>query len=374
MEVKEISLKSDFRPKRLFIQRSIEHLKETRDLIERLPELMPEVVDTEAEIHSILDGKVSGEALGKQYLYVAGNPNRFLKICPGLCPDLACCNLWVLNFAVGCNLDCSYCFLQTYLPYSLVTYFINLDDMLREVDELLEERQGQFVRVCTGELTDSLSLDHLVHFAPRLVEEFLNRERLHLELKTKTTNIENLRGIDPRGRVTLSWSLNSETSAQREEHHAASLEDRLAAAAIAESWGYRVGFHFDPIIHERGWEEGYQKTVDRIFESVRPDSLSWISLGALRFDPRLKAIAQRRFPSSRFVYGEFIPGPDSKMRYPEVLRVELFSKMHQWIRRHSPSVPVYLCMESYSVWQKAFGHAPASRDEVAGLLDDSVDI
>lgn len=367
------------RPRRLFVQRSARQLPYTREILRALPELEAEPVDSEAELHSLLDREEAPESAGKRYLYLVRNPNRFFKLCPGLVPELACCEVQVLNSAVGCDLDCTYCFLQTYLPYSLVTHFVNLDDMLRELDALLESRPGEFTRVCTGELSDSLSLDHLVGLSRRLVPEFARRERVSLELKTKTAHIAQLEGLEPKGRVIVSWTVNAESVSRREELRCASLDERFRAAAQAEAWGYRIGFHFDPIIHFAGWEEEYRRTVERIFETVRPESLAWISLGCLRFDPRLKAIVQRRFPGSRFVYGEFIPGPDGKMRYPEPLRVELFSKMKEWIHAHwersslpLERLPLYLCMESYSVWEKVFGHAPRCRADVAQRLDDSI--
>ena len=168
------------RPRRLFVQSDVIDQAYTQEILSELPELKPEIVESEKEIFRILDSKESPESVGKKYLYLARNPNRFFKLCPGLVPDLACCNLWVLNTAIGCNLDCTYCFLQTYLPYSLVTHFVNIDDLVRELDELLEEKPEGFIRVCTGELTDSLSIDHLVHLARRLVPEFVSRKRLSL--------------------------------------------------------------------------------------------------------------------------------------------------------------------------------------------------
>lgn len=368
----DLRLETDLVPRRLFIQRMVEQHPYAREIAANLPGLTPEIVENERDIFRILNRKESPESAGKKYLYLAHHPNRFFKICPGLVPELACCNLWILNTGQGCNLDCTYCFLQTYLPYSLVTHFVNLEDLTAELDRLLEEHPGRFLRICTGELTDSLSLDPYTRLARRLAAECVARKRVSLELKTKTACIENLQGLDSQGRVILSWSVNAASVSQREELRAASLDRRFEAAARAERWGYRVGFHFDPIVHFTGWEREYRDTVNRIFDAVRPETIAWISLGALRFDPRLKGLVQRRFPSSRFVYGEFIPGPDGKMRYPEPLRVELFSAMNRWIAERSPRVPLYLCMESYAVWQKAFGRAPACKEEVGQMLDESI--
>jgi spore photoproduct lyase len=84
----------------------------------------------------------------------------------------------------------------------------------------------------------------------------------------------------------------------------------------------------------------------------------WVSLGALRFTPRLKAIMRERFRRSALPLGEHVQGRDGKLRYPRSLRVDAYRLMLRWLREYSPRLPVYLCMESARVWHDVFGHLP----------------
>ncbi|OQY57486.1 MAG: hypothetical protein B6245_16810, partial [Desulfobacteraceae bacterium 4572_88] len=60
----------------------------------------------------------------------------------------------------------------------------------------------------------------------------------------------------------------------------------------------------------------------------------WISLGTFRFMPSLKPIIQDRFPDSKIIYGEFIPGLDGKMRYFKPLRIRLYHGVRDGIFFH----------------------------------------
>src|SRR5438105_15518210 len=83
-----------------------------------------------------------------------------------------------------------------------------------------------------------------------------------------------------------------------------------------------------------------------------------MSMGSLRFPPALKDVVRERFPKSRLMYAELVPGADGKMRYFKPLRTEMYAKMFSWIQRYTADTRLYLCMESEEIWQKVFGHAP----------------
>jgi spore photoproduct lyase len=120
-----------------------------------------------------------------------------------------------------------------------------------------------------------------------------------------------------------------------------------------------------------GCEEEYRKVVEKLFSSVSPDNIVWISIGTFRFMPSLKPIIQKRFPESKIIYGEFISGLDGKMRYFKPLRIELYRKMISWIRKYAPDVLIYFCMEDDEVWQKSMGFVPQDRGGLPRMLDNS---
>ena len=51
----------------------------------------------------------------KRHLYVENFKGHFFKRCPGARPGLVCCNYFVLNLGLQCDMDCSYCYLQSFI-------------------------------------------------------------------------------------------------------------------------------------------------------------------------------------------------------------------------------------------------------------------
>ena len=266
-------------------------------------------------------------------------------------------------------MDCSYCILQAYFHPPVLQYFVNHPDMARELDRAFGQPRVQ--RIGTGEFTDSLIWEPWTDLSQQLIRRFGRQDRAVLELKTKTTHVGALKTLSHNRKTILAWSLNTERVIRSEERRTASLEARLRAAAECAEAGYPLAFHFDPIVIYEGCEPDYRNVVPRLFAAVRPEQIERISLGQFRFMPGLKPIIQKRFPQSKLVYGEFIPGLDGKMRYFKPLRMNLYREMAAAIHACAPEVCVYLCMEDDEVWRDALGFRPADRGGLARMLDEA---
>jgi spore photoproduct lyase len=306
----------------------------------------------------------------KDTVFLAPRRGSLLKNCPGTAGHI-CCGYRVLNLVTGCPLDCTYCILQLYLNQPCLTVASNWEDSVAEVDSLVRRHPGRTLRLGTGELADSLALEPLTDMAKELIPQLLRRPEIVLELKTKTTEVANLLDIDPAGRVIVSWSLNAEEIIKSDERGAPLLEERLQAAVQCHRAGYRIGFHFDPLVRFPGWETGYRRAVEAVYSCLDPGSIAWISLGTLRYPPALDAIIRDRFPESRLPLEELVPGLDGKLRYFRPLREEMYRHVYREIRRRDPKTTVYLCMESREVWQSSLGWSPASTADLARRLDDA---
>ena len=250
--------------------------------------------------------------------------------------------------------------------------YVNLNDMFDELTEFLDKAPGdRFFRFCTGEFTDSLALDPFTGLAEELLQLFASRENASLEFKTKSDFIMPLLKSDSHGNIIVSFSMNAPSFSKTEEIRSSSLSQRLKAAALAASKGFRVGFHFDPIVPFDGWEKGYGETIDAIFSSVKPESIAWISMGVLRFVPELKDIVMSRFGPIPYFCDSFAPGLDGKSRLSRDRRIVVYKTMADRIRSHGENVLLYLCMESPLVWSESLGLEMTSNDQLAGLLDDA---
>lgn len=249
--------------------------------------------------------------------------------------------------------------------------FVNQDEMMSGLAQYLGASKKAFHRICTGEFTDSLALDPLTNLSSRLIEFFDEQSGASLEIKTKTDSVDYLLDFRPKGNIIISFSMNSEEIVKSEEIRSAALQRRLRAASSLEAKGYRLGFHFDPIIPVRNWKSGYSRTISRIFDSVNSSSIAWISLGVLRFQPVLKEIVTARFGPVWYFHDSFNPGLDGKSRLFVDRRIEVYRFMADEIRRMSPAARIYLCMESPEVWERALDFKMTSTDQLSEYLDQA---
>lgn len=324
--------------RKIIVEESIAHQLLTRDIISRFPRVSVDYVE------QVKDAK---EGFKGDELLIAKQKGRFIKKCPGT-PKYRCCDYYVLNLGIGCFFECTYCYLHYYRNSPLVIY-VNLDDLVAEVKKFCRNHDERIIRLGSGEFIDSVGFDEIVNLNQILVPTLSQIANLIFEIKTKSKEIKHLLKLNHRGRVVVSWSVNAVPIVEKEEAKADSLHERLIAASLCQQAGYRLGFHFDPLIHYPGWEKGYAEVVNLIFKHIEPKNIAWISLGALRFNPDLKPIIRKKFPQSRLIYGELIPGLDGKLRYFIAIRRKMFATLVKLIRGYTNKVPIYLCMENKSL-------------------------
>jgi spore photoproduct lyase len=309
--------------------------------------------------------------MGKDVLHLLSYKGEFLKPCPGT-KNYICCGYQILNVGTNCPMDCSYCILQAYFNNPNLRIFTNLNEQIRTVLHEVDSNPDRIYRIGTGEFTDSLALDHLTGWAQMMIPMFSPRKNSILELKTKTDNIDGVLKTSERDRIIISWSLNSSYISSREENRAPSLQARLEAARRCQDEGFIVGFHFDPMVVHKGWEEGYARTVDMLDSTIDPKRVIWISMGSMRYMPSLKPVIRRRHPKTCILDGEFVPGLDGKMRYFKPIRTELYRVLSEKLNAWYPNLGLYLCMESDDVWEHSLGWSPGSSKGLACYLDSRV--
>lgn len=358
----------DHRPHEVIVEAGAENSRVFKNLRRSLPDVPFTFVEYPQEFLARLRSSADPVGTGKRLLLLMRHRGDFLKKCPGS-EGGVCCNYYVINFASNCPMECSYCYLQDYLAHNpALKVFSNVDDLMEEAHSLFSRHRSFFFRVGTGELTDSLALDPYIGFSEQIVPFFAEQPNALLELKTKSQCVDALVGLDPKGRVVVSWSLNPQKVIDQDEHLTASFEERLGAALRCQEAGYKLGFHFDPMVEYCGWEEDYREMIERLFAVVDHRRIAWISMGVLRNTPNLKRIMRERFPASRLPSGEQVLGSDGKMRYFHPLRVSMYRKMLRWIREGSPTVFVYLCMEPREVWEQVFGFSPRCEKELGNQM------
>ncbi len=335
-------------PQHILVDPEVSHLDLTRRVLSRLPGVPWST--------GVSSRKAAGSFSSPYVLHLKYYRGSFLRFCPGT-KHYHCCGYRIIHIGENCPLHCNYCILQAYFQDPILKVWANQEDLYRELEASLQPRDKLF-RVGTGEFTDSLALEPITGYTRDLLG-FLNAfPNVCLELKSKIVDLTWMDQVQNPSRVLPAWSVNSPEVIATEEKGTAPLESRLQAARNCADSGFRVCLHFDPIIHYPGWQQGYHRAVEMIFDYLNPQDIAYLSLGSFRFMPELENILISKAPGARYVYNEFITGLDGKKRLLLPLRLEQFAYIANRLKRYGLKEQIYFCMESSRVWKDVLGYTP----------------
>jgi len=285
--------------------------------------------------------------------------STILGNCPVASEKTRCCNLYTLDAVKNCGFDCSYCSIQSFYTDGKIYLHENLKDKLNK----LELDPNKIYHIGTGQSSDSLMwgnkdgiLDDIFQFADK------NRNVV-LELKTKSNAIGYFRKNKIPLNVIVTWSLNTDIIIEAEEHHTASLKERLESARAIADMGILVGFHFHPIVEYKGWEKDYHSIIDFIQENFLPEEVALISLGTLTFiKPVIKQLRKRKLESK--ILQMPLVDAEGKFSYPLEIKRKLFNSVYKrFSDEWRKMVYFYMCMEEKSLWKDIFNREYSTNEE-----------
>ncbi len=351
-----------FIPQKIFLESGVESLPLTRRVLEHFPQVPVLALEDSRQL------KVARPiAEAKRLLVLARLRGEAVKPFPKVAEAINFED-YVFNPVSNCHLECTYCVLQSYLKNNpAITFFADPEPFFSGIHRLVTAQPAKTFRVGTGELSDSLATDAITAWSREWVPFFSDLPNAFLELKTKSDSIDNLLDLEHRGRTVISFSLAPEVIARREELKCATPTRRLESAQRVQAQGYPVGLHLDPLIFYENWENDYQDLVQSLSRYLNPRRIAWVSLGSLRFDRKLKAMATDRFQTSIFS-GDFVSGSGGKMRYFKTLRLNLYRRLWTWLRDWSEDFPIYLCMEPSWMWEQVTARAAPLPGQVEATL------
>ncbi|OFZ16938.1 MAG: hypothetical protein A2Z20_09545 [Bdellovibrionales bacterium RBG_16_40_8] len=309
----------------------------------------------------------------KKELFITNFKGQFFKRCPGAKPGLTCCNYFVLNLGQQCNMNCSYCYLQGFINSPITKIYANIDQALVELSEVGQTLKDHSLRIGTGEITDSLSLDELTLYSRELIIFFRDYPKWRLELKTKSSRVDQFLDVEHAKNIIISFSLNPQNIIASEEHGTASLIARLYAAQKSRDCGHIISFHLDPVIYFAGWQNSYSEMIDEITSRFTPQDVPAISIGTLRFQPAQRHLMRERFGTkSLTLQSELFQSQDGKLRYDQKLRSEMYEFIRQRFLAHSREWNIFLCMETPETWLETFGQMPKHMRGLGEVFDHRI--
>ena len=362
-----------WKPNEIIVHETVRDDPVTNYLLEQCPDISvkfvqsgipKKIVETSNILSNTGDSMLDKILAGKNVMYIAPATNVVdtftMEDDRMICPHFDRLKL----ASNGCFYQCDWCYLK--LTYRAAFPFITIRAQYDKIKEQLHKRLNQTpasVIFNSGELADSLSMEHLTRVAREFIPWIGNTENGRLFMLTKSDNVDDILDLQHNKRTIIAWSINDETISKRFEIGAPSLDRRLKAAHKVQKAGYPLRIRLDPIVPFDGWREAYTDTIKRIFDKISPQR---ITLGTLRFEkgfynmrdtffttgptlPEYLDKMEPMFPPKKF-RGTKKP-KSGKYSFPEKQRVEIFRFIINEIHKHS-DCKIALCKESASVWKK----------------------
>ncbi len=279
--------------------------------------------------------------------------NSFISLFHKSPKNIVCPHFWAFKPFIGCPYQCSYCFLQGTFFGNKAPRLKNLKETAKNLEEFLSwaTSVGLKLLLNVGELCDSLAIPKwtvkFLEVCVPILEKFPGNKLLFLT-KAGINNVHFLLD-DPSFNeiIVMSHSLNPQLIIERFEKGTASLENRLEAAKKLQETGYEVRLRIDPIIPVKDWSILYSELIEMILKKydLKPER---ITLGSLRGLKKTILYAKDK-KWVRYLDKQEKTGWGLKIK--KDLRLSLYSRIIQDIRKHGFNGFVSLCKETPDIWE-----------------------
>lgn len=227
-------------------------------------------------------------------LILAVNKEKSVYKGAAVCQDFGNDNFYYCSNIKNCIFDCEYCYLQGMYTSANIVVYVNIEDIFKEVDALLDKHP---VYLCISYDTDMIALENITGFISQWNKYLLNNKNLTVELRTKCGyhTVLNNCGDYITDNMIFAWTLSPKEIIDRYEHKTANLDSRIQAINYVLDKGGRVHLCFDPLIYFDNYNKIYKEMFDKVFSSIDASKIEGVSIGTFRISKNyLKNMRKQR--------------------------------------------------------------------------------
>ncbi|MPQ43083.1 SPL family radical SAM protein [Clostridium tarantellae] len=197
-----------------------------------------------------------------------------------VCESFDNSNFYYTSTMMNCVYDCEYCYLQGMYTSSNVVIFVNIEDIFKEIEELLSKKS---IYLCISYDTDILAFEKVIGYGAKWIE-FANKhkEKLKIELRTKSANFKSIENVQVSSNMILAWTLSPEIVINEYERKTPALKYRLLSIKEAIDKGWQVRLCFDPMLYISNWKNHYKSLVEATFNEIEKEKILDVSIGVFR--------------------------------------------------------------------------------------------
>ena len=266
--------------------------------------------------------------------------------------DIVCWNTQDFGVMNGCPHGCHYCGTGKNAKFTAIG--ANIGEYIEKVvGPTIEANPAQKCFRMIGWGADIITLEPEYSVFESFLGKLSEYDGRYGYFHTGSDNVDWVETVPNRDRLIGVWSMACDAVAEQIEPASPSPARRIEAARKCREWGVPVRFKFKPMIPVRNWREEYARTIRRIFERTRPESvgfcvLMWMNLNALEQRIDLDLLDPEYVRAARDAAGEMADihtGP-----FPHRIRAEIYRFLIREVRRWDEKVPLYISTESPRMW------------------------
>lgn len=281
----------------IYIEKEAEQYPESKRILERFPNSQVIEIDSYKEVFSRNNQNFSLQKKSPK-LILAVKKQNYIYEGAKVCESFGNENFYYSSSVLNCIYDCEYCYLQGVYSSGNIVIFVNLDDMFKEIEDILKDRS---MYICISYDTDLLALEEITGFVKRWYE-FVNRhENLKIELRTKSASIKLFQNLKPNKNFIIAWTISPKEFARKHERGAVSFERRVEAAKTMIENGWTVRICFDPMIKMKDFYEIYGEMVRETFEKIDGKKILDVSIGTFRISKEYMKRMKKNRVNSRIL-------------------------------------------------------------------------
>ncbi len=175
--------------------------------------------------------------------------------------------------SLGCIYDCDYCFLKWAFKTEHMVFFVNYDDIKKQISQKIWELKKQSITkdiwFYSSDYSDIQAVDVISWFNLEFISFFEQFKWVKMEIRTKSGNIKSLENLwyIPKN-TEIALSLNPQELISKYETWTASLDMRVRAINTLMGMWWKVWIRLLPLLPVKNYQSIYSNFFEEIASSI----------------------------------------------------------------------------------------------------------
>jgi len=324
----------------IYIEEKVKNFDRTKKILSRFKNSRHIFINKYSEIFNIKNQNFRIQKINPSLILAFKHKNFVLKAPDGF--GIGTSKNFYFSHMYNCIYDCRYCFLQGMYSSANYVLFVNYEDFLFNINEIIKKNEEEDLTFFSGYDCDSLALEKMTGFAKYFLPKIKKNKKALFEFRTKSIQLEPFLKNVPSENIILAYSLLPNHLSKKLDFKTPSITKRIQAIKKISKLGWKIGLRFDPLIFHKDWKKNYNNLFQEIFNDLDIKNIHSISFGSMRFPNQMFKKIKKLYPEEKLFSYNF----DLKNNYVSFRKdqeEEMIEYCLLMIKKINNKIPVFSC-------------------------------